>query len=86
MSSEDLTEAEIERVLEWYEKAPGEDLVGEELLPDNSWEALVVIFDPEDDDAGMLDAYEVEEADVAALMPWLAHAFHSEINALSAAA
>lgn len=28
----------------------------------------------------------VEQADVAALMPWLAHAFHSEINALSAAA
>ncbi len=28
----------------------------------------------------------VEQADVAALMPWIAHAFHSEINALATAA
>ena len=73
MSAEDLTEAEIERVLEWYEKAPGDDLVGDELLPDGSWETLVVIFDPEDDDAGMLDAYEVEEADVVALQKLVSH-------------
>ncbi|MEN9360664.1 MAG: Cloacin immunity protein [Verrucomicrobiota bacterium] len=73
MSSDDLTEAEIERVLEWYYKAPSEDLAGEEILPDGSWESLVVIFDPEDEDAGMLDAYEVEQGDVEALQKLVSH-------------
>ncbi len=54
-----LTEDQIERVLEWYEKDPGEDLVGDEVLT-LPLAALVALFRPDDDDPEMHLAYELE--------------------------
>lgn len=71
---EQWTEEGVERVLEWYEKDPGELLVGEEVLEDVSLETLREIFSPEmNEDPYMKLVYEVEEADVEKLQPLVIH-------------
>ena len=67
-----LPESQIERVLEWYEKDPGEALVGDETLT-MPLADLVALFQPDDDDPDLLDVYEVEQAEVARLQKSVAH-------------
>ncbi len=67
-----LTEDQIERVLEWYEKDPGEDLVGDEVLTVSRAD-LVALFRPDDDDPDMHLAYEVEPHEAARLQESVAH-------------
>ena len=72
---DDLSESDIERVLEWYEKDPGEALVGDEVLQGVTLDDLRGIFHPDpDDDPEMLLVYEVEEGDVARLQAFAEHA------------
>ena len=72
---ESWTEDDVERVLEWYEKEPGEALVGEEPLVGIGLADLRALFRPDDaDDPEMLLPYEVETAaEAAALQPAVAH-------------
>ena len=66
-------EAHVERVLEWYEKEPGEALVGEERLEGIGLDDLRALFRP-DDDPEMFLPYEVETAEeAAALQPAVRH-------------
>lgn len=68
-----IAEDQIERVLEWYEKDPGEDLVGDEVLADLTLADLVALFRPDADDAEMHLTYEVEPAEVARLQQAVTH-------------
>jgi hypothetical protein len=70
------SEADVERVLEWYEKDPGEALVGEEVLRGLGLDALRALFgvsasDPDDPD--LLLPYEVEPSDVPVLQRAVEH-------------
>lgn len=67
-----LPEDDIERVLEWYEKDPGEALVGDEPLRDISLSELLALFSP-DDDPEMYDTYEVEPSEVDRLQRAVEH-------------
>jgi hypothetical protein len=67
---------EIERVLEWYEKDPGDALVGEEVLEGLGLDDLRALFGitPDDpDDPELLLPYEVEPGDVATLQRAVRH-------------
>ncbi|CAN5499187.1 hypothetical protein BH23BAC4_BH23BAC4_07300 [soil metagenome] len=66
-------EDEIERVLEWYEKDPGEALVGDEPIRDLGIDELKELFNPDEDDPDMLLTYEVEPTDVSALQQAVDH-------------
>ena len=68
------SENDVERVLEWYEKDPGEALVGEAPLVGISLEELQALFSPSDDDPVMLDVYEVEGPEVGRLQRAVDHA------------
>lgn len=70
---EALSEDQVERVLEWYEKDPGEALVGEEVLTSIGLDELRRLFTPEDDDPMMHLTYEVTASDVARLQEAVAH-------------
>lgn len=63
----------IERVLEWYEKDPGDALVGDEVLDGYALETLRDLMSVPDNDPEMLDAYEVEPAEVDALQALVRH-------------
>jgi hypothetical protein len=66
---ETWTEEEVERVLEWYEKEPGEALVGEEVLHGIGLPELRAVFGPdEEDDPDMFLPYEVETEEEVALL------------------
>ncbi len=67
-----ISEDQVERVLEWYEKDPGEDLVGDEVLG-LTLADLVALFRPDAEDAEMHLTYEVEPAEVARLQEAVAH-------------
>lgn len=68
------SEDEVERVLEWYEKDPGDALVGEEPLKGIELVELKALFSPdEDEDPDMYLSYEVEAADVARLQQAVEH-------------
>jgi hypothetical protein len=66
-------ENEIERVLEWYEKDPGEALVGDEPLRDLGVDGLKELFNPDEDDPDLLLTYEVEAPDVPVLQQAVDH-------------
>ena len=68
-----LSEDQIERVLEWYEKDPGEDLVGDELLTGMTLADLIALFRPDAEDPEMHLVYEVEPAEVARLQEAVTH-------------
>ncbi|HYE96394.1 MAG TPA: hypothetical protein VD962_09305 [Rubricoccaceae bacterium] len=65
---ETWSEDDVERVLEWYEKEPGEALVGEEPLKGIGLDELRALFHPEEADAEMLLPYEVETTEEAAAL------------------
>lgn len=69
------SEDQVERVLEWYEKDPGDALVGEEVLKGLGLSELRALFgvSPDDEDPALYLPYEVEPADVATLQPAVAH-------------
>ena len=68
------SEDQVERVLEWYEKDPGEALVGEEMISGIELDELRALFSPDEtDDPLMLLVYEVEPPDVARLQQAVAH-------------
>ena len=67
-----LTEDQVERVLEWYEKDPGDDLVGDEALTVPLAD-LVALFQPDDDDPEMHLVYEVEPHEAARLQDSVDH-------------
>lgn len=69
----EVPETEVERVLEWYEKDPGEALVGEEPLAGLTLADLRAAFEPDDEDPAMLLHYEVEPRDVARLQTAVQH-------------
>lgn len=62
----------VERVLEWYERDPGDALVGDEMLS-APLDTLRELLSVPDDDPDMLDAYEVEPSEVEALQALVAH-------------
>ena len=66
-------ESDVERVLEWYEKDPGDALVGEETLHAIELPELLALFSPDPDDPEMYDVYEVEPKEVARLQEAVAH-------------
>lgn len=69
-----LSDDQIERVLEWYQKDPGEALVGEELLAGVDAGMLRELLDADPDaDPDVLDTYEVEPHEVEALQPHVEH-------------
>ncbi|MFN3597549.1 MAG: hypothetical protein ACK41D_09800 [Rubricoccaceae bacterium] len=69
-----ITEDQVVRVLEWYEKDPGEQLVGEEELVDVSLDALREALRADDpEDPALLLPYEVEPEDVPALQALVRH-------------
>ena len=71
---EPWTEEGVERVLEWYEKDPGEALAGDEELKGIDLEGLREIFSPDMDlDPHMELVYEVEDVDVPRLQPLVEH-------------
>ena len=63
----------VEHVLEWYERDPGEALVGDEVLAGVALDTLRELMSVPDNDPEMLDAYEVEPAEVEALQALVAH-------------
>jgi hypothetical protein len=70
------SEEEVERVLEWYEKDPGDALVGEEVLKGLGLAALRALFgiSPDDpDDPELYLKYEVEPDDVPTLQQAVSH-------------
>lgn len=68
-----LSEDQVERVLEWYEKDPGEALVGDEPLRGLDLSELRKLFSPSDDDPAMHDVYEVEPREVGRLQQAVEH-------------
>ena len=68
-----LSEDQVERVLEWYEKDPGEALMGEEPLCGLDLSELRELFSPSNDDPAMYDVYEVEPREVAGLQRAVEH-------------
>ena len=69
-----LSENEIERVLEWYEKDPGDELIGDEVLTTISLADLVALFQPDpDEDPDLLLTYEVEPREVERLQEAVEH-------------
>jgi hypothetical protein len=73
---EAISEDQVERVLEWYEKDPGDALVGEETLRGIGLAELRELFGigPDDpDDPDMYSTYEVEPGDVAVLQRAVEH-------------
>ncbi len=71
---EPASEDQVERVLEWYEKDPGEALVGEEVLTGLSLDELKALFSPdEEEDPDMFLPYEVEKSEVARLQQAVSH-------------
>jgi len=72
-SMETWSEDQVERVLEWYEKDPGDALVGEEPLRGIGLAELQALFSPSDDDPAMYDVYEVEPAEVERLQQAVEH-------------
>lgn len=69
-----ITEDQVVRVLEWYEKDPGERLVGEEELVGVPLEALRDALRADDpDDPALFLPYEVEPEDVPALQALVRH-------------
>ena len=66
-------DAAVERVLEWYEKDPGDALVGDEVLTGLALADLREVLSVPDDDPDMLDVYEVEPAEVDRLQPFVTH-------------
>jgi hypothetical protein len=67
-------EEQVERILEWYEKDPGDALVGEETLKGIGLAELRALFgvDPADDPEMVLP-YEVEPQDVPTLQRAVGH-------------
>ncbi len=53
-------EDDVERVLEWYVKEPGDALVGEERLKGMGLPELRELFGPDEEDPAMYLKYEVE--------------------------
>ena len=71
---EPIPDDAIERVLEWYEKDPGDALVGEETLTRLTLDDLRDLFQPDlDDDPDLLLVYEVEPDEVARLQRAVDH-------------
>ncbi len=70
----------VEHVLEWYEKDPGDALVGDEVLAGVPLAALRELMSVPDDDPEMLDAYEVEPAEVEALQALVAHGINLDAH------
>ena len=70
-----LSEDQVERVLEWYEKDPGEALVGDEPLDSLFLPLadLVALFQPDADDPEMHLVYEVEPREVERLQIAVQH-------------
>jgi hypothetical protein len=69
-----LSEDQVERVLEWYEKDPGDALVGDEPLADIGLDELIELFQPDpDDDPLMHLVYEVEPHEVERLQRAVQH-------------
>ena len=68
-----LSEDQVERVLEWYEKDPGEALVGDEPLAGMALADLVALFQPDAEDAEMHLVYEVEPREVERLQQAVRH-------------
>ncbi len=69
-----LPEREVDRVLEWYEKDPGEALVGEEVLKGLDLDHLRSLFKPdEQEDPLMYLVYEVTSDDVSRLQQAVDH-------------
>ena len=68
-----LSEDQVERVLEWYEKDPGEALVGDEPLDGMALADLVALFQPDAEDAEMHLVYEVEPREVERLQQAVQH-------------
>ncbi|HEX9953545.1 MAG TPA: hypothetical protein VGB53_17405 [Rubricoccaceae bacterium] len=68
-----LSEDQVERVLEWYEKDPGEALVGDEPLDGMVLADLVALFQPDADDPEMHLVYEVEPREVERLQQAVKH-------------
>ncbi len=69
------SEADAERVLEWYEKDPGEAFVGEERLVGLGLADLRALFGVREggDDPEMVLPYEVEAAEVDRLQRAVRH-------------
>ena len=67
------SEDDVERVLEWYEKDPGDALIGEEPLAGITLDELRDLFSPDEDDPLMVDPYEVEPAEVERLQRAVQH-------------
>lgn len=61
------------RVLEWYEKDPGEALVGDEVLQGITVAELHALLRASDDDPDLHDVYEVEPGEVARLQQAVQH-------------
>lgn len=71
---ESPTPAAVERVLEWYEKDPGDALVGEEPLQGITLDELRALLGPdEDEDPDLYLHYEVTAADVPRLQQAVEH-------------
>ena len=68
-----LSEDQVERVLEWYEKDPGEALVGDEPLDTIPLADLVALFRPDAEDPEMHLVYEVEPREVERLQQAVQH-------------
>ena len=68
-----LSEDQVERVLEWYDKDPGDALVGDEPLDGIDLADLVALFRPDDDDPEMHLVYEVEPREVERLQQAVRH-------------
>ena len=69
-----LSEDQVERVLEWYEKDPGDALVGDEPLAGIGLDELIELFGPDpDDDPLMHLVYEVEPREVERLQRAVQH-------------
>ena len=66
-------EADVERVLEWYEKDPGEALVGDEPLRGIGLDELRDLFSPDSEDPTMYATYEVEPKEVERLQRAVDH-------------
>lgn len=66
-------EAQTVRVLEWYEKDPGEALVGDEELQGITVAELHALLQASDDDPDLHDAYEVEPHEVERLQQAVQH-------------
>ena len=68
-----LSEDQVERVLEWYEKDPGDALVGDDPLTEIGLDELIELFRPDGDDPLMHLVYEVEPREVERLQRAVQH-------------